>query len=121
MTRSRIAALLLAAPLTFAPAASADPTIPGCYGVGSGAFCDATLRVTVGETGSTPTPVCAYTCVDVGVPTVDPYDGVYQVCLDYSRPSGSPGSTCYVDVDTRYWLEGIASVVCEYNPRDLCG
>jgi hypothetical protein len=120
--RTRIAALLVAAPLAFAPAASADPTVPGCWGAASATYCNATLRISAGQTGSNPTPVCAGSCIYVGVPTVNPRQGTYQACIDYSTPSGYPASDCYVDVDMDDTVDTVGlvaqAVVCRVNPKN---
>lgn len=95
MLKTRAAFLLIAAPLAFAAPAAADPTIPGCWGVGANSYCDATLRVRTGGTGSQPTPVCAYSCVYVDVPTVGFHEVGAEVCLDYNTPSGYSTSDCW--------------------------
>jgi hypothetical protein len=111
MRKTRLAALLLAAPLAFAPAASADPILPGCYGVGGVIYCDPELRVLAGY-GTTPTPVCVGTCTNVDVPNGDV--GPVNVCLDYTDPSGTPHSQCYVN--TPLVLRQILAVLCfQYN------
>ncbi|HEX8003310.1 MAG TPA: hypothetical protein VF519_11510 [Mycobacteriales bacterium] len=99
--RARLALLLLAAPLAFAPAASAaGPTVPGCWGAGDNTYCDATVRVAGASTGSNPTPVCAGSCVYVGVPSAQVDDVLtFAVCLDHRTASGSARSTCAGDVD----------------------
>ncbi|HEV2889673.1 MAG TPA: hypothetical protein VGX28_04800 [Frankiaceae bacterium] len=95
----RLAALLLAAPLAFAPAASAKPIIEGCWGAASATYCDPELRITPIKGDPSPTPICAGTCTYVGVPTVDPVQQRYEVCLDYTTPQGYAASECVVDVD----------------------
>ncbi|HEX8003308.1 MAG TPA: hypothetical protein VF519_11500 [Mycobacteriales bacterium] len=93
-----LALLGVAAALAFAPAASADLTVPGCWGASSATYCDATVRVSAGETQTTPTPVCAGSCVYVGVPKVSAGGLNPQACVDYRTPSGYPASECFVDL-----------------------
>ena len=116
MLSTRVAMLVLAAPLAFAPAASAEPIIEGCWGAASASYCDPTLRVTPIQGDPSPTPVCAGTCTYVGVPTVEPVQERYEVCLDYTTPAGYPASDCYVDVypvDTL--LRAVETVEEEYE------
>jgi hypothetical protein len=110
LTPPRVLALLLAAPLAFAPAASAEPIVSGCWGAGPASLCDPYLRVTPVQGDPSPTPVCAGTCTYVGVPTVEPEQARYQVCLVYRTPSGQTASECAVDVeavDAAHLLEAV--------------
>jgi len=93
MRKTRLAAVLLAAPLAFAPAASADPLLPGCYGAGGAVYCDPEIRL-LPSGGSTPPPVCAGSCVYVDVPNGG-VDGDV-VCVDYTDATGMPRSQCAV-------------------------
>ncbi|HEV2889674.1 MAG TPA: hypothetical protein VGX28_04805 [Frankiaceae bacterium] len=119
----RALALLLAVPFAFAPAASAKPIVSGCWGAASASYCDPELRVTPVKGDPSPTPVCAGTCTYVGVPTVDPVQDQYQVCLDYRTPQGYAGSECVVDVDVASAREDLERIVqalgdCDWNIKD---
>ena len=124
MLSKRLAALLVAAPaaLSFTAPASADPLLRGCWGAASATYCDPTLRVSLGDGSTTPTPVCAGSCVYVGVPDVDLNEGYYAVCIDHTAPPPNdwPRSTCAVDLDmgdTRDLATEVAKfVVCQVRP-----
>lgn len=123
MLKTRAAFLLVVAPLAFAVPASADPTVPGCWGAGANSYCDATVRVETGETGSEPTPVCAYSCVYVDVPTVGIQQAGAKVCLDYRTPSGTATSDCVGRVyDTTQLAQALVNVVCDRGtkPPEWC-
>ncbi|HEX8003312.1 MAG TPA: hypothetical protein VF519_11520 [Mycobacteriales bacterium] len=116
---ARVLALLLAAPLAFAPAASAEPIVDGCWGAASASFCDPSLVVTPLQGDPSPTPVCAGTCTYVGVPTVEPEQARYQVCVVYRTPSGQTASECAVNVrnpDLAGVLQRLAD--CDWNIKD---
>ncbi|HEX8003314.1 MAG TPA: hypothetical protein VF519_11530 [Mycobacteriales bacterium] len=98
MLLKRAALSLLAVPLLVAAPASAEPIVDGCWGAASATYCDPSLRITPLRGDPSPTPVCAGTCTYVGVPTVEPVQDSYQVCIDYYTPSGYAASECAVDV-----------------------
>ena len=92
VSTKRLAALLLAVPLAFAPTASADPIVEGCWGV-SVVVCDPELRTAPVETGTQQIPVCSGTCRYISAPTADlTHD--YQVCVDYTTTQGTARSQC---------------------------
>lgn len=115
----RLAALLFAAPLAFAPAASADPIVSGCWGAASASYCSPELRITPIKGDPSPTPICAGTCTYVGVPTVDPVQTRYEVCLDYTTPAGSSRSLCAVDVDRAELEETLGDQVPEVDVEQI--
>ena len=125
MTRKRLLALALVAPAAFAVPASADPTLPGCWGADAAAVCNATVIVSPVTTGSRQTPVCAGTCVWVSVPTVGADSLVVSACVTYETPSGSPEGSCVVrhDVgrDAERYVDAVlrlpGAVKCRVNPK----
>ncbi|HEV2889672.1 MAG TPA: hypothetical protein VGX28_04795 [Frankiaceae bacterium] len=121
MPSPRLAALLLAAPLAFAPAAYAEPIIDGCWGAASATYCDPELRITPLRGDPSPTPICAGTCTYVGVPTVEPAQDRYEVCLDYTTPQGYSGSECVVDVQPADLAEIVAAVRERLGCDPKCG
>lgn len=88
MRKTRIAALLLAAPLAFVTPASAEA--PACYGVADTIWCDPTVDVN-GVTW-TSTRVCAGSCHYVPTPAVDVER--LGVCLHYVDENGTARSGC---------------------------
>ena len=119
----KITATALLVPLAFASAASAEPLIEGCWGAGSASYCDPSVRITPIRGDSSPTPVCAGTCTYVGVPTVQPVQDRYEVCIDYTTPAGYPASDCYVDLDSAALMDLLREVVadardCEVDIKD---
>jgi hypothetical protein len=123
-SRRRLAALLVAAPLAVSFASSpaqARPIVEGCYGAGAYVYCDPTLRVSLVETGSEPTPICAGTCTEIDVPTVGTRPDRYSVCLDYETREGWPASECVVDLsrdEVQDATEALLEFVrCTVNPR----
>ena len=88
----RLAGLLLALPLAFAPAASADPILDGCWGAVV-VVCDPEVRTAPVQAGWQQLPVCAGTCRYVTVPSVElTHD--YQACVDYTTTQGTERSQC---------------------------
>lgn len=112
MLTTRAAMLLLAAPLAFAPAASADP-IPGCYGVGDTVYCDIELAPEA-TVPTQQTRVCVVTCTYVPVPTREV--ALPNVCFHYTTPEGGSGTRCAVNYSS---VERTLSGVCDLI--NVCG
>jgi hypothetical protein len=99
---TRLATVLLAAPLALAATAGAahatSVTVPGCYGASTAIFCNVTVTVGVPagvETYTTTIPVCVGTCQDVPLTLVRTTSGdPLQVCVSYTTYSGSYVSDC---------------------------
>lgn len=122
----KIAATALLVPLAFAPTASAEPIVDGCWGAGPASYCDPSLRITPIKGDSTPTPVCAGTCTYVGVPTFEPQQHRYEVCIDYTTPQGYSASECFVDLDYAELSENLVEFVervreCKIDKYDVGG
>lgn len=117
MPTIRTAFLLLAAPLAFSVPASADPTVPGCWGAGPATYCNATISVRTAGTENEPTPVCAGSCVYVGVPSPRTNEAGAEVCLTYTTPQGYPAVDCYGQiVPVQEWAEAGLQAFCENHP-----
>lgn len=89
MTRRTGVRLLIAlACAVAAPAAQAQPLLPGCYGAGSVIVCDVSVGA---ETYQTSVEVCAGSCRDVEVTLVRTTDGG---CISYVDRGGETHHTC---------------------------
>ena len=91
------AAVLVTVPL--AGTASADVTVPGCYGAATVVYCDPTVTATVPytvESYETTVPVCAGTCYDVPVTllSLEQTGAPLAVCATRYSQAGVPTTTC---------------------------
>jgi hypothetical protein len=107
MNRLRAALVLAVVPLVLATGAShADPLLPGCWGAGSEIVCDVSASGVGIDSDSV--PVCAGTCTNVPVPSLDTGS---DICVTYTTQSGSPRSACAGAL-----LIAVSNAACRQNP-----
>jgi len=129
-----VALLLLGAVTIGAAPASADVTVPGCFGAVV-VYCDPTVATGYDvETYDTTVPVCAGTCVDVPVKFVRVTgSGSSLVCVTLTPRGGTPQTTCdeqvsgavsdYVNTkvgEEEETLVNVLSVVCHKVEPENC-